>query len=296
MSLTGTVARRLAWRAAQAKMIDEYRRWSDSGESFGAYVERRLPAAASIIDQADAAPLDGLLSRARSMVTPDPVRDAERARERAEQLAAAASAADDVVDDVRRRRDELEQRSDELVVLEHDADERATAIIAEAEREAEERLERARAELEVVERRIELHVADVRWRARAAADAAVHRARREYDEAMSVADAELNRARFAAREAEERAEVARDQAAALDELARRRDDTRPSGGRSPAATQSPERSVRVRHLVAVRSGASGDLDTLSRDELYEIARDLDVAGRSKMSRDELLSAVRRNAS
>ena len=298
MSVTGMVTRRLMWRVAQAKMADEYRRWADSGQSIGSYVERRLPAASTIVAQAEYEQLTGVIERVRAALSGDPARDAEQARERAHQLDEAASAADDLVDALRRRRDELAGRSVELGELEQDAEERASTIIAQAEGEADERLGRARHELEALERRIELHVADVRFRARAAAETAVHRARREYDEAVAFANAELERARFAAREASEAAEAARHRAAEFDAQARQADEDARSAGKASGerdGKRSSDSAGRVRHLVPVRNGSMNDLDELSRDALYDMARDLDVPGRSKMSRGELLTAVRRAA-
>ena len=296
MSVTGTVARKLAWRAAQAKMVDEYRRWAESGEPLGSYVERRVPAASNLVAQAENEQLAALVERVRATMTRNPERDAEQAREQAERAEAAASAAEDVVEDLRRRRDELDDRRTELEALEHDAEERAATIIAQAEREADERLRRARQEFEALERRIELHVADVRWRARTAADTAIHRATREFDEAMSFANAELERARFAAREASEGADLARERAVELEELAQRAADearvTEQAHGSKRRADGRDDRDSRARHLVAVRNESGSDLEELSKDALYDIARELEVAGRSKMSRGELLTAVR----
>ncbi|HEY7003473.1 MAG TPA: Ku protein [Gaiellaceae bacterium] len=42
-------------------------------------------------------------------------------------------------------------------------------------------------------------------------------------------------------------------------------------------------------------GGDGKLDSLSKDELYELARDADIPGRSDMSKKELVSALRRAA-
>jgi DNA end-binding protein Ku len=42
----------------------------------------------------------------------------------------------------------------------------------------------------------------------------------------------------------------------------------------------------------VASGANGDLDELSKNELYELAKERDIPGRSQMSRDELVEALR----
>jgi DNA end-binding protein Ku len=44
--------------------------------------------------------------------------------------------------------------------------------------------------------------------------------------------------------------------------------------------------------AAKRAGRDGDLEALSRDELYERAKKLDVKGRSDMSKEELAEAVR----
>ena len=48
------------------------------------------------------------------------------------------------------------------------------------------------------------------------------------------------------------------------------------------------RASRSEGVVAERS-----LDTLTRDELYGIAQELDIPGRSKMKKPDLLEAVRR---
>jgi hypothetical protein len=43
---------------------------------------------------------------------------------------------------------------------------------------------------------------------------------------------------------------------------------------------------RVEHVVSERP-----LDSMTRDELYELARERDIAGRSKMNKGQLLSAL-----
>ena len=45
----------------------------------------------------------------------------------------------------------------------------------------------------------------------------------------------------------------------------------------------------VRTHVTTRS--DHDLESLTRQELYELARDADIAGRSRMDRDELIDAL-----
>jgi len=46
---------------------------------------------------------------------------------------------------------------------------------------------------------------------------------------------------------------------------------------------------------ASRSSGGDDLAGMSREELYERAKKLDVPGRSKMSRDQLARAIRKSA-
>ena len=44
-----------------------------------------------------------------------------------------------------------------------------------------------------------------------------------------------------------------------------------------------------------RQSGNGELDALSKDELYELAREADISGRSDMSKEELVKALRRAA-
>jgi len=48
------------------------------------------------------------------------------------------------------------------------------------------------------------------------------------------------------------------------------------------------RSERVERVVSERP-----LDTMTRDELYELARELDIPGRSKMKKSDLVAALSR---
>jgi len=54
---------------------------------------------------------------------------------------------------------------------------------------------------------------------------------------------------------------------------------RTAGGTRPAASNGT-------------TGGSADLDSMSKDELYELAQERDVDGRSKMTKDELVAALR----
>ena len=63
-----------------------------------------------------------------------------------------------------------------------------------------------------------------------------------------------------------------------------------------AGRHRPGNAPPPRPATRKASGASGrgddDLQDMSKKELYDLAQDLDVSGRSKMTRDELLDAVR----
>lgn len=47
----------------------------------------------------------------------------------------------------------------------------------------------------------------------------------------------------------------------------------------------------VDYISAKTAHRPGELEALSRDELYELARDADVRGRSRMTRDELVQVL-----
>ncbi len=71
------------------------------------------------------------------------------------------------------------------------------------------------------------------------------------------------------------------------------------GGEIKAPELDPQRSTPVPDLMAALEktmaklkGGGGGLDDLSKDELYEKATDAEVPGRSKMSKDELVEALR----
>lgn len=51
--------------------------------------------------------------------------------------------------------------------------------------------------------------------------------------------------------------------------------------------------LRARGSERERVVSERPLDSMTRDELYELARDLDIAGRSKMKKPELRDAVSR---
>ena len=71
------------------------------------------------------------------------------------------------------------------------------------------------------------------------------------------------------------------------------------GGEIKAPEADPQRTAPVPDLMAaleksmakLKKGGGG-LEDLSKDELYEKATDAEVPGRSKMSKDELVEALR----
>lgn len=59
---------------------------------------------------------------------------------------------------------------------------------------------------------------------------------------------------------------------------------------------SKEKAARIantnRHTAAKRGGESPSYDKWTKDDLYERAQELDVDGRSDMTKDELIDALR----
>jgi DNA end-binding protein Ku len=62
-----------------------------------------------------------------------------------------------------------------------------------------------------------------------------------------------------------------------------------------ALRASLEASQRRRGRSSSRSSGDGELASLSKDELYELAREADIPGRSEMSKDDLVKALGRAA-
>ena len=74
------------------------------------------------------------------------------------------------------------------------------------------------------------------------------------------------------------------------------------GGDAPAARKSAKRAGgqgrsadRRAKKSAARKSSAGDLSAKSKEELYEEAKKLDIEGRSEMSKQELITAIRRSA-
>ena len=60
-----------------------------------------------------------------------------------------------------------------------------------------------------------------------------------------------------------------------------------------ALRASLEASQRRPGRSSSKRNGNGELDSLSKEELYELAREADISGRSDMSKQELVKALRR---
>ena len=67
---------------------------------------------------------------------------------------------------------------------------------------------------------------------------------------------------------------------------------REGASKEKAARIANESAASSRSTVGRRGGRAEDLDERTKDELLERARELDIEGRSKMSKRELVSAIR----
>ncbi|MGH7566005.1 MAG: Ku protein [Gemmatimonadota bacterium] len=113
-----------------------------------------------------------------------------------------------------------------------------------------------------------------------------------------VAPAEEERAAEGARGSDERIVID-----LMEELKRRMK----GGGTAPPRRAAPSRGAASRNASPSKDGggkrgrpaskdrAAAELESRSKEELYEMAKDLDIDGRSKMTKDELVSAISRSA-
>jgi hypothetical protein len=248
---------------------------------------RRLGAAV-----VDAAPIGGdlvqTLSR-RAREAAERAREAEvDAVETAEEAKARADYAREVSARGRARLNEVERET-----ARH-RDER----IKQAELAAEEALRREReaAEAEAEKQRSEVF---------AAVEAERKRAQQEAEAAQQEAEAKVVQARErlveARRLAEEAAEAAR--AAAEDanrhaqqlaaEAEQQANDAQARVGAAEQIQRRSEATVTATARELDRSPTNGDLRSYNKQELVELAASMDIAGRSQMTKDELVSAIRR---
>ena len=61
----------------------------------------------------------------------------------------------------------------------------------------------------------------------------------------------------------------------------------------PSSPRRPRRATTTRRTERASANAGDDLDHASKNALYKLASDLDISGRSKMDKSELLEAIRR---
>lgn len=67
---------------------------------------------------------------------------------------------------------------------------------------------------------------------------------------------------------------------------------RQGASKEKAARIANASAAQGRSKVAERGGLAEDYEDRTKDELLDRARELDIAGRSKMSKDELIDALR----
>lgn len=69
----------------------------------------------------------------------------------------------------------------------------------------------------------------------------------------------------------------------------------PSKGAKPRAASTGSKGGGKRAASASKSGSAPDLESRSKQQLYEMAQDLEIEGRSRMTKDELVRAIQRSA-
>jgi DNA end-binding protein Ku len=67
----------------------------------------------------------------------------------------------------------------------------------------------------------------------------------------------------------------------------------PQAKRKTAAMKAPSKAARASATTRGRGGGRSELEQLTKTDLYQRATGQDLAGRSKMSRDELIDALAR---
>ncbi len=220
--------------------------------------------------------------------------DAERAEERALRTTSEANdlaeRVETVTADGRRRQQEAKAAADgETKRRVAEARRRAEAMIAEeqaaAEADAGKHLDEVAAQNDAEREEAERQAEDARQRAEAEMDAA----RAQLAEARALADQAAEAARSAADEAHRRAramtEQAEAQSRAADERAAEADEARGS-----VALQTAEF---VRQTE--EAPAADDLTEKTKPELLDLAASLEIDGRSGMTKDDLVKAIRRSS-
>jgi hypothetical protein len=198
----------------------------------------------------------------------------EQAREVEQRVAEARRAADAQVE---AERAAAQRDVDQQLAKEHEATERRIAAIREEANAAKEQAER---DLVAATERL----AD----ARRLADEATAAAQAAAEDARQEAERLSARAQSGAKDRD-------DVLAEAEKLQRTAGSTAPSRGRRPAAasrrsTRSPARRSTSSRSTRPHRGA--DLTNRSKQELVELARKRGVAGRSEMSKAELVKALR----
>jgi hypothetical protein len=241
---------------------------------------------------ADAVPfgpdsLDLRLHRAQEALE-DARRAEQRALERVSEAKELAKRADAVTADGRRRQQEARSAAQaETKRRVAEARRRADAMVAEeqaaAEADADKRLDEVAAQVEAEREDARTRSEDARERAEAEMDDA----RRQLAEARALADEAAEAARHAAEEAHRRARAMTEQAEAQSRAADER----------AAEADKARGSVTLQTAELVRetekAPAADGLAAKTKPELLDLAASLEIEGRSGMSKDDLVKAIRR---
>jgi colicin import membrane protein len=163
--------------------------------------------------------------------------------------------------------------------------------VAEKEAERALRQERQAAEAEAQERRDEIYaeIASVIEDAGEEAELAQKRAeelvadaRAKLAEAKRLADETAEEARLAAEEAQRLSDQAEDSTTEVDERV----------GLAEELRERTARTARGSHQATRRAGVNGRLDAYTKAELLDLASAAGIKGRSAMSKDQLVAALR----
>lgn len=307
MSLTSKIVRRYLSKAVSEQLQREFDDWKKSGVPAGEYVRGRLPSVAAAFEDGD---LSGVADRVRTGTVSFQDLTRRRSRsatssERAVELAERAERARQRVTTLEEARTGLADRESELDKVRREAALRVDSIVESAREQTELKIETARRRLADIEDRAALHVEDVEQKARLVERSIVSTAEASYAQASARLASDLDRARLEARSLTNQAELAAAKAEqdaettrAAAEAAHAQQERHASRGASIVDSIKSVAEDRARQARTGRRSEGAallddvDLESMSRDDLYSMARDRELLGRSKMDKNELVAALR----